>query len=63
MYKAEAKKVLQEAYQYLSEIDVKGSAVFSMANAMARIEGLFGALDNLEDELPAELPQPTTEEE
>lgn len=63
MKKSEAKRVLQEAYQYLSSIEVKGQAVYPMANAMGRLEGLYGEIDTLEDDTPSNLPQPTPEQE
>lgn len=62
MKKSEAKRVLQEAYQYLSSIEVKGPAVYSMANALGRIEGVYGEIETLEDDMPNDLPQPTPKE-
>ncbi|MFR5527131.1 MAG: hypothetical protein ACLTJG_19795 [[Clostridium] innocuum] len=53
MKKSEAKRSLQEVYQFLSSIDVKGQAVYAMANALGRVEGLYGEIDHLEeDEIP-----------
>lgn len=53
MKKSEAKRSLQEVYQFLSSIDVKGQDVYAMANALGRVEGLYGEIDHLEeDEIP-----------
>ena len=49
MEKAEQLSMLREAWKFLYQVELKGSAVYPMFNAMARIEAVIMDMDKPEE--------------